>query len=117
MVKAAQSAFNIDQHEIISEEGDVIAWEIKNRKKNVTDSKPIHFSNAILQTSKLLFLEFMYWLYRHLEPGSFRTCYADTDRTVETLYSDPICDPFVIAFIVLQYVPCTDQKRPFSNEW
>ena len=79
MRKKAQSAFNVDQEEIIVETGDVIAWELKNRKKKVVDDKPVHFSNAILQTSKLLFLRFMYWLYKHLEPGSFRTCYADTD--------------------------------------
>ena len=83
MRKKAQSAFNIDQEEIITETGDVIAWELKNRKKSVRDDKPVHFSNAILQTSKLLFLRFMYWLYKHLEPGSFRTCYADTDRVVD----------------------------------
>ena len=79
MRKKAQSAFNVDQEEIINETGDVTAWELKNRKKKVVDDKPVHFSNAILQTSKLLFLRFMYWLYKHLEPGSFRTCYADTD--------------------------------------
>ena len=79
MVKAAQSAFTVDQNEVINESENLVAWEIKQRKRRVIDTKPIHFSNAILQTSKLLFLEFMYWLYEHLQPGSFRTCYADTD--------------------------------------
>ena len=79
MIKAAESAFTMDQNEVINESENLVGWEIKQRKRKVVDSKPIHFSNAILQTSKLLFLEFMYWLYEHLQPGSFRTCYADTD--------------------------------------
>ena len=79
MVREVQSAFTMDQNEIISESDELVAWEIKQRKRKVTDTKPIHFSNAILQTSKLLFLEFMYWFYEHVQPGSFRTCYADTD--------------------------------------
>ena len=82
-MKLAQSAFNVDQESIACETGEIVAWEMKNKKRRIVDTKPIHFSNAILQTSKLLFLNFMYWLYRHLEPGSFRTCYADTDRKVQ----------------------------------
>lgn len=79
MVKEAQSAFTMDQNEVINDADELVAWEIKKRKRTVTDTKPIHFSNAILQNSKLLFLEFMYWFYEHVQPGSFRTCYADTD--------------------------------------
>lgn len=85
MIKEVESAFTMDQNEIINESENLVAWEIKQRKRKVTDSKPVHFSNAILQTSKLLFLEFMYWFYDHVQPGSFRTCYADTDRIVDKL--------------------------------
>ena len=79
MVREVESAFTMDQNEIINESENLVAWEIKQRKRKVTDTKPVHFSNAILQTSKLLFLEFMYWFYDHVQSGSFRTCYADTD--------------------------------------
>ena len=79
MLKEAEKAFTLDQNEIINECDELVAWEVKQRKRQITDCKPIHFANAILQTSKLLFLEFMYYIYNHLQPGSFRTCYADTD--------------------------------------
>ena len=79
MLKEAQKAFTMDQNEVINECEELVAWEVKQRKRTIADCKPVHFANAILQTSKLLFLEFMYYIYNHLQPGSFRACYADTD--------------------------------------
>ena len=43
--------------EIPDESGEPESWEITSRKKFVDDDKPVHFALAILQYSKLLFLE------------------------------------------------------------
>ena len=43
--------------EIPDENGEPESWEISSKKKFVDDDKPVHFSLAILQYSKLLFLE------------------------------------------------------------
>ena len=64
---------------IENEEGEAGATEVTLEKKTIEDSKPVHIGVAILQWSKLLFLRYMYFLFKHLEPGSFRTVYADTD--------------------------------------
>ena len=66
--------------EILDEEGELIATEISSLPSKVKDTKPVHVSVAILQHAKLLFLRFMWFLFDHLEPGSFRSVYADTDR-------------------------------------
>ena len=67
-----------DYDDIETEDGDVVR-ELTMRKKKITDDKPIQVGIAILQWSKLLFYRFMYFIFRHLEPGSFRAVYADTD--------------------------------------
>ena len=54
-------------------------------KAKVTDSKPAHIGVSILQWSKYLFVDFMYFLERHLEEGSFKTVYADTDSMAMAL--------------------------------
>ena len=53
--------------------------ECTNQKKRVKDSKPIHMGVAILQEAKLLFMEFMFFMFTHLQPGSFKNLYCDTD--------------------------------------
>merc|ERR1711911_99133 len=68
-----------DEQELVDEEGEVKGWEVESRKKAVFDDKPVHVSAAILQHSKVLFLDFMLFLYSHLKPGSFLNSYADTD--------------------------------------
>ena len=65
--------------EIIFEDGEPIALEISSLPAKANDDKPVHISVAILQHAKILFLRFMWFLFDHLEPGSFRTVYADTD--------------------------------------
>ena len=66
--------------EIFDEEENVVSNEISSLPGKATDNKPVHVSVAILQHAKILFLKFMWFLFDHLEHGSFRTCYADTDR-------------------------------------
>ena len=67
-------------HVVIEDEnGDACATEVTSLKGTVEDDKPVHIGVAILQHSKLLFLKFMFYLFQHLEPGSFRCVYADTD--------------------------------------
>ena len=64
---------------IQNEEGEAGATEVTCDKSSIEDEKPVHIGVAILQWSKVLFLRFMFYLYHHLEPGSFRSVYADTD--------------------------------------
>ena len=64
---------------IDNEEGEAGAFEITCDKSNIEDSKPVHIGVCILQWSKLIFLKLMFYLFNHLEPGSFRSVYADTD--------------------------------------
>ena len=42
--------------EILDENGEPVSWEVACKKKIINDDKPVHFSLAILQYSKLLFL-------------------------------------------------------------
>ena len=69
------------KHHVVieNEEGEASATEVTLDKKTIEDEKPVHIGVAILQWSKLLFLRYMYFMFKHLEPGSFRTVYADTD--------------------------------------
>ena len=77
--RIACKALYRDHSIIYTEEGEASATEVTCEKKTISDSKPVHIGVAILQWSKLLFLRFMFNLYHHLEPGSFRSVYADTD--------------------------------------
>ena len=47
----------VETAEIPGESDDIESWEITSKKKYVDDDKPVHFALAILQHSKLLFLE------------------------------------------------------------
>ena len=65
--------------EVYDEKNETSCYLATLTKATVTDSKPSHIGVSILQWSKYLFLDFMYFLERHLEEGSFKTVYADTD--------------------------------------
>ena len=41
----------------ISEDGRLTGWEVECRKTVIHDDKPVHIAAAILQHSKILFLE------------------------------------------------------------
>lgn len=75
----SRKAFYVADNEYFNEEGEITGYEVKLRKRKIHDDKPCHVSLAILQWSKVLFLRFMYFLLDHLEAGSFRTGYCDTD--------------------------------------
>ena len=77
--KFIKRALYKDHVVIQNEEGEAGATEVTSNRKTIDDSKPVHIGVAILQWSKLIFLRFMYDLFDHLEPGSFRSVYADTD--------------------------------------
>ena len=77
--KLMKSPYFQDSVEILNEADDLACYKVKMKKKKIKDSKPVHIGVAILQWSKVLFIRFMYWLEEHLEEGSFKTCYADTD--------------------------------------
>ena len=47
----------IQTTDLLNETGDPECWEVSSKKKFVDDDKPVHFSLAILQYSKLMFLE------------------------------------------------------------
>ena len=53
--------------------------EINWKPKKIIDNKPIQVGQCILQMAKLLLCKFVYYLYEHLEPGSFILTYSDTD--------------------------------------
>ena len=76
--KYMRKAFFEDYDDIETEDGDVVR-ELTMRKRKIVDDKPIQIGIAILQWSKLLFYRYMYFMFHHLEPGSFRAVYADTD--------------------------------------
>ena len=61
------------------EDGTVKEFEVKMDIRKILDDKPITIGLAILQYSKMLFLEFVYLLGDHLRPNSFTLCYGDTD--------------------------------------
>jgi hypothetical protein len=49
--------------------------EIVSRKRKIKDDKLAHCGVATLQWSKLLLMEFVYWLEDVLVEGSFKICY------------------------------------------
>ena len=46
-----------DETELVNEDGEVTGWEVESRKRSIQDDKPVHLAAAILQHSKVLFLE------------------------------------------------------------
>ena len=79
MKEVMKSPLFKDVQEVFDETRQAIGYEYSCLPKKTVDNKPVHISVAILQHAKILFLKFMWFLFDHLEPGSFRTCYADTD--------------------------------------
>ena len=55
-VKLVQKPLFISEQEFVDENDHFTAWEMKMKKRRVIDDKPIVFSVAILQHSKLLFM-------------------------------------------------------------
>ena len=53
--------------------------EVSLLKHKIQDDRPVHVGLAILQYSKLRLLEFVSFLEKYLEEGSFKLCYCDTD--------------------------------------
>ena len=45
------------EEEFIGEDGILTAWEVESRKSTINDDKPVHVAAAILQHSKILFIE------------------------------------------------------------
>ena len=54
-------------------------YEVLCNKKTIFDDKPITVGCAILAESKLLFCQFMKFLFDHVRPGMLKICYCDTD--------------------------------------
>ena len=77
-VKLGRKPFFKSETEILDANEEFNGAEIHMRKKKIEDDKPLHVNVAILQFSKLLFMEFMYFIKDHLIDGTYRTCYADT---------------------------------------
>lgn len=46
----------------------------------VKDNKPVHVGVAILQHSKIMFLQFVDFLRKYLVAGSYQTVYCDTGQ-------------------------------------
>ena len=53
--KAMRKPHFLNDTEIFDENEEPTGYEIKSKKKQCTDDKPIHFATAILQWSKYLF--------------------------------------------------------------
>ena len=81
-------------NETIDENGNVFN-EISSSKSTVTDDRPVHIGGkknvlspvfqslvAILMLSKLMLLEFVFFLYDHVQKGHYRNVYCDTGTTV-----------------------------------
>ena len=64
---------------LTNESGDIGFHETKMEKKVIKEDKPIQIGQAILQRSKLHFLQFVKFLDDFLVQDSFKFCYADTD--------------------------------------
>ena len=80
-------------NEVSNEQGEIY-HEISSAKKVVTDDRPVHIGGkasriypnnilkvAILMLSKLMLLKFVFFLYDHLQAGSYRNIYCDTGKT------------------------------------
>ena len=64
-------------NETADEHGNVFT-EISSSKKTITDNRPVHVGVTILMLSKLLLLEFVFFIYDHVQKGAFRNVYCDT---------------------------------------
>ena len=73
-----RSPFLRSVNELTTEDASCLT-EVTLDKKKIIDDKPVHIGACILSEAKLLFSKFIYFLHSHLEHGSFRTVYCDTD--------------------------------------
>ena len=91
------------------------------RKRTIYDDKPCHVALAILQWSKILFLRFMYFLSDHLEPGSFRPAYCDTDSMCLGLSKSnvipPDCNPEVYYRAIFDPIVREDMRESWERNW
>ena len=55
-LKLVEKPLFISEQEFTDEFENLTAWEMKMKKRRVIDNKPVVFSVAILQHSKLLFM-------------------------------------------------------------
>ena len=55
-LKLVEKPLFISEQEFTDENENLTAWEMKMKKRRVIDDKPVVFSVAILQHSKLLFM-------------------------------------------------------------
>ena len=78
--KKSRSPFLKSSNILSMENGDHDVIELDMTPKKITDDKPIIMATAILQNSKLHFLEFVYTiLWQYFQPGSLTLNYCDTD--------------------------------------
>ena len=94
LAEKVQGRYFKEVKQVLNEENVVAGHILSERKSKIDDDKPVHIGFSILAWSKLLFLRFLFcyiryfennyrfmtFLYQHLEEGSFKTAYADTDR-------------------------------------
>ena len=66
-------------NEFILDDESLELVEVQMNKAKIEDNKAICIGSAILQYSKLRFLQFVYFLEKYLNEGSYRFLYADTD--------------------------------------
>ena len=74
--KFFDSPFYKNDSFLATEEGNMGIHEFVMEQRKVTDDKLVHVGVAILQHSKLMFLEFVQFLRHYLVPGSYRTVYC-----------------------------------------
>ena len=79
LIKDEKSPFFRQTYTVYDEDDNLSCYMGSLTKRKVTDDKPVHIGVSILQWSKYLFIDFMYFLEQHLIDGSFKTAYADTD--------------------------------------
>ena len=79
LIKDEKSPFFRQTLTVFDEDDNLSCYMGSLTKRKVTDDKPVHIGVSILQWSKYLFIDFMYFLEQHLIDGSFKTAYADTD--------------------------------------
>ena len=57
LTQMTRKPFFKNEEELVDEDGEITGWEVESRKRTIQDDKPIHVAAAILQHSKILFLE------------------------------------------------------------
>ena len=71
-----QSPFYKHHSVLVTEDEEDGIHEFVMDKRRVIDDKPVHVAVAILQQSKLMFLEFVQFLRNYLKPGAYQTLYC-----------------------------------------